>query len=542
MRSSKPASFLRPLAAGVLSLFSAAVQGATPPAAGMLDIGSRRELFVDGFLVQELKGKAQLRLQQPVPREVVMVHDAAWEGSATAYHNIFQDGGRYRMYYRAWQISVTPEKVNTDSHPTFVCYAESDDGVHWRRPELGLHEFNGSKANNIVMVGGTANGVTFDTSSPAVFKDENPNAPADARYKAFNTTKNPRGLMAFKSPDGIHWSPMGNAPVITDGAFDSQNLAFWDGARGEYRAYWRYFSKGTADSPYVGVRAIRTATSKDFIHWENQADLTYVDSPPEHLYTNQVKPYHRAPHLLIGFPVRYIEPELGHAAADDARTSVSAEQAKRWSPSMRALPELEHREMRAKASERYGTALSETLVMASRDGVKFKRWNEAFMRPGPEREGTWNYGHLYAAWHLVETKSSLEGAPNELSLYATESYWTGHSSLLRRYTLRLDGFVSVQAPLSGGEVMTKPLSFRGRHLEINFATSAAGSVRVEIQDLDGRPLPGFALDDCPAIFGDAIGRPVTWTKGSDVRAIAEQPVRLRFELKDADLYAFQFRD
>jgi hypothetical protein len=86
------------------------------------------------------------------------------------------------------------------------------------------------------------------------------------------------------------------------------------------------------------------------------------------------------------------------------------------------------------------------------------------------------------------------------------------------------------------------VSFRGRHLELNFATSAAGSVRVEIQDLDGQPLPGFALDDCPQIFGDAIGRPVTWTKGSDVRAIAGRPVRLRFELKDADLYAFQFQD
>ena len=77
----------------------------------------------------------------------------------------------------------------------------------------------------------------------------------------------------------------------------------------------------------------------------------------------------------------------------------------------------------------------------------------------------------------------------------------------------------MEAPLSGGEVITKPVSFRGRHLELNFATSAAGSVRVEIQDLDGQPLPGFALDDCPQIFGDAIGRPVTWTKGSDVRAI-----------------------
>jgi hypothetical protein len=542
MQSPKPTRVFLPLTAGLAALFSALAHGATAPSAAVLDIGSRRELFVDSQMVDQLKGKARLRLHAPVPREAVMEHDAPWEGSATAYHSIFQDGKLYRMYYRAWQLTVTPTKLDTDDHTTYLCYAESDDGIRWRRPELGLHEFRGSKANNIVIPSGRVGGVDVETNSPAVFKDENPAAAADARYKAFLFSRTPRGLLAFKSPDGIHWSPMSPRPVITDGSFDSQNLAFWDGVRGEYRAYWRFFSKGTAGSPYVGVRAIRTATSKDFLNWENQADLSYVDSPPEHLYTNQVKPYHRAPHLLVGFPVRYIEPELGQAAADDAREPAGPDRVRQWSPSMRALPEPGPREMRAKASERYGSALSETLLMAGRDGVTFKRWNEAFIRPGPEREGTWNYGHLFGGWHLVETKSALAGAPNELSFYATESYWTGHSSILRRYTLRLDGFVSVEAPLSGGEVITRPVSFRGRHLELNFATSAAGSVRVEIQDLDGKPLPGFALDDCPQVFGDAIGRPVTWTKGSDVRAIAGRPVRLRFELKDADLFAFQFRN
>ena len=81
------------------------------------------------------------------------------------------------------------------------------------------------------------------------------------------------------------------------------------------------------------------------------------------------------------------------------------------------------------------------------------------MRPGIEREGTWNYGQQYIAWHLVETKSSLPGAPSELSLYAGESYWTGNSSALRRYTLRLDGFASVSSPMKGGELLTKPLIF-----------------------------------------------------------------------------------
>ena len=129
MRSSKLTYLLGPFAAGLLALFSLPVQGATPPSAAVLDIGSRRELFVDGQLVDQLKGKAQLRLHAPVPREAVMEHDAPWEGSATAYHSIFQDGKLYRMYYRAWQISVTPTKVDTDDHTTYLCYAESDDGI-----------------------------------------------------------------------------------------------------------------------------------------------------------------------------------------------------------------------------------------------------------------------------------------------------------------------------------------------------------------------------------------------------------------------------
>ncbi|MFP8872144.1 MAG: hypothetical protein VCB43_12475 [Myxococcota bacterium] len=207
---------------------------------------------------------------------------------------------------------------------------------------------------------------------------------------------------------------------------------------------------------------------------------------------------------------------------------------------MRALPQLKHREQRAKANLRYGTALTEGLLMASRNGVHFERWNEAFLRPGPQRTDTWNYGQNYIAWHVVETKSSLSGAPNELSLYASEGAWTGKSNAMRRYTLRLDGFVSVNAGWKGGELVTKPLRFQGNHLDLNFATSAAGSLRVEIQDANGKPLPGYKLEDCPLLFGDDIDRTVEWKNGSDVSKLAGKTVRLRFVLKDADLYALKF--
>ncbi|HVK18409.1 MAG TPA: hypothetical protein VM533_15845 [Fimbriiglobus sp.] len=513
--------FLRAVAAVPLPFALPAATAAEPAAA---DIGSRRELFVDDTLIDRLGGKATLRLHHPQPKEVALVHDTPWEGSGSGYHSVFRDGDRYRMYYKAWHLDVSGGKLNTSAHPLYCCYAESTDGVRWTKPELGLHEFRGSKANNIAIASGKIGGVNADAGHPAVFRDENPDAAPDARYKAILRSNGPHGLLAFQSADGLRWAPMADKPVITAGAFDSQNLAFWDPVRKEYRAYWRTFTGGVTDAKTwkpTRTRAIRTATSKDFLTWANQADLTYADSPPEHLYTNQVKPYHRAPHLLIGFPARYVE--------------------RPWSDSMRALPEREHREQRSKAGQRYGTAITEGLLMASRDGVRFKRWNEAFLRPGPEREGTWNYGHQYVAWHLVETRSALDGAAGELSLYATESYWTGDSSALRRYTLRLDGFVSANAPLSGGELVTRPVTFAGSGLEVNFATSAAGSVRVELQDAAGASIPGYTLAECSPLFGDTVSRSVTWKAGGDVGKLAGKPVRLRFALADADLYAYRFR-
>ena len=207
---------------------------------------------------------------------------------------------------------------------------------------------------------------------------------------------------------------------------------------------------------------------------------------------------------------------------------------------MRALPELDRREQRTAANLRYGTALTEGLLMTSRNGVHFERWNEAFLRPGPERPATWLYGHQFITSHAVETESSLPGAPREMSLYAAEGSWHGKGNSLRRYTLRLDGFVSINAPLNGGELLTKPLTFAGDKLTLNFATSAAGDIRVELQDAAGTPHPGFTLADCSPLFGDTLNRAVNWKTGSDVSRLAGQTVRIRFVLRDADLYAMQF--
>lgn len=493
-----------------------------------IDIGSRLELLVDDALIDARSENARFVLHHPTPREVVFTYDKPWEGSGCGYQSIFKDGDKYRMYYKAWHLNVQEKKLGP-ANSNFTCYTESDDGIHWKRPDLGLFSFppgSGDKHNNIVI--GKAyrdwmKSAKPDPVHPAVFKDENPACAPDAKYKAILRSRGPHGLLALKSPDGIHWSLMSEKPVITKGAFDSENLAFWDPATKQYRAYWRYFTKGTTNEKNwkpAGLRDIRTATSEDLLHWSEPQDLKYGDAPPEQLYTNQIKPYYRAPHILVGFPTRYME--------------------RGWSKSMEQLPEYKHRKMRSSISNRYGMAITEGLFMTSRDGVNFKRWPEAFLRPGIERKDTWNYGQQYIAWQLVETKSDIEGAPNELSLYATEGYWTGNGSKLRRYTLRIDGFVSLNAPLKGGEITTKPITFTGKELKLNFSTSAAGGITVELQTPDGKPIAGFTEADCTELFGDTISRAVHWKKGTDVSSLTGKPVRLKIKLKDADLYSFKF--
>jgi hypothetical protein len=188
--------------------------------------------------------------------------------------------------------------------------------------------------------------------------------------------------------------------------------------------------------------------------------------------------------------------------------------------------------------------VSDVGFMTSRDGENFRRWNEAFVRPGLQADRWVNRNNLPARG-IVETESDSPGAPPELSFYATEGYYRGPATRLRRFTLRLDGFVSVSAPPEGGELITKPLTFTKSNgptkLSVNFATSAAGSLKCELQDEAGKPIPGYSLEECDEIYGDSVDRAITWSGGDDLSSLAGKPVRLRFVMQDADLYAIQFR-
>lgn len=439
-----------------------------------LRIGSRLQLFVDDYVIDTLSGDAQLHLHRPEPQEVVLTTDALWEGNTSAYYTVFRDDDIYRMYYRG---SHSASEGKRAAHREVTCYAESSDGIHWTKPNLGLHEFDGSKDNNIVWDG-------IGTHCFTVFKDDNPNCAPEARYKAISRgrPKGKKGLYVFQSPDGIQWSLIKDQPVITTGAFDSQNLAFWDSETEQYREYHRSFQNG--------VRSIMTSTSEDFVNWTDPVPLKYGDAPQEHLYTNAVLPYFRAPQIYLGFPTRYL-PQEGQRV--------------------------------------------EPTLMASHDGVHFKRWLDALIPEDAPEDRDGNRSN-YMTWGVVQ----LPDNEHELSVYATEAYYTGPDSRLRRFTWRTDGFVSLRGGTEGGALTTPPVIPSGEELILNFVAQAPGTVRVELQTADGDPIPGFALADCPPLQGDSLDQPVRW-KNRSLADLDQQPIRVCIHVRCADVYAFRFR-
>jgi hypothetical protein len=455
-----------------------------PPKA--IDIGSRRELFVDKHLIDKLDG-VSLRLEQPRDEGIALKFDKPWEGAFCGYCTIIRDGSEYRAYYRG-----NPTVGKDGSNSEVTCVATSKDGITWTKPELGLFEVSGTKANNVVLAGMAPFSHNF---CPMI--DTRPGAPKAERYKALAGIRT-TGLFAFVSEDGLRWKKPRDEAVIPKGAFDSQNVPFWSDAEKCYVCYFRVFVDG--------IRRISRTTSKDFLTWTDPTLMTYGDSPIEHLYTNQTHPYFRAPHVYVGVAARFMP----------GRQVLTAEQAKAVG-----------------VDPRYFKDCSDGVLITTRGGDRYDRtFMEGFLAPGIGAEN-WVSRTNYPALNVVLT------GPNEMSLYANQNYGQP-TSHLRRYSLRLDGFSAAVAPYAGGELLTKPLTFSGKELALNFATSAAGGIRIEIQDAAGKPLPGFALADAVETIGNETDRVVRWKAGGDVSALAGKVVRLRFVMKDAKLFAFQF--
>lgn len=227
-----------------------------------LHIGNRLELFVDDYLIEYLLN-IELRLQIPVDRGPVLYFDKPWEGPFSAYTTIFEDGNIYRAYYRGLPLAGK----DGSSHEV-TCYAESEDGINWIKPDLKIYEVTGTLNNNVILKDMPPASHNF---SP--FIDKRNEKPADGRYKALAGLS--KGLMAFCSDGGIHWTKLRDEPVLTGEPFDSQNISFWSESEACYVCYFRKWIKHGEKQ----IRSVGRSTSPDFISWSAPVAMDFGNTP-----------------------------------------------------------------------------------------------------------------------------------------------------------------------------------------------------------------------------------------------------------------------
>lgn len=457
----------------------------------LIDIASRRELFIDHYLIDRLDG-VRLVLHHPHDEGPVLKFDEPWEGPFCGYCTVIKDGDKYRFYYRG-----LPKAGRDGSEREVTCYAESKDGIHIIKPKLNLFAVKDSKSNNVILAGAAPVNHNF---SP--FLDTKPGVPENQRYKAMGGTEK-SGLIAYVSADSIHWKKLRDEPVFTKGKFDSQNVSFWSDIEQCYLCYFRTWT----GNGYSGFRSVGRTTSTNFLDWTDPEQMSFGNTPLEHIYTNQTHPYFRAPHLYISIGARFL-------------------------PGRQILNEVQAKQLNVNPS--YFKDCSDAVLMTSRGGNIYDRtFMEGFIRPDIGLQN-WVSRSNYPALNVVQT------GPNEMSLYVQHDYAqpTAH---LRRYSLRLDGFTSIYAPYKGGSFVTKPFTFRGKTLLLNFSTSAPGFIKVEIQDAEGVPIADYNLKDSKELIGNYIEYPAAWENNTDLYSLSGRPVRLKFVMKDANLYSLQFR-
>ncbi len=481
------------------------------------ELKDNRMLCWDEFLIDKIDS-AEVKMHHPTKRNQILNCDMDWEGNHCGYARYLKVGDKYRFYYGCKNYVFRPEKTDVSSNKRCFAVCESDDGINFKRMPINKHEYDGVTHNNIFLL--------EDRDNFSVFYDENPNCPANEKFKALSmgspSEQWGHGLYLYASEDGIDFTAKCKLPL--PGSFDSYNIMLWDKETERYYFFYRGERRtdgGDIDFDVVKkertiFREVRVSTSKDLVNFEHFGELDYGDDNiPMQFYTNNIVKYYRAKDMFIGMPMRYndrFEEEENY----------------------KQMPLAERHAYMTKAWGREGTALSDVALITSRDGYHFNKWDEAFMTQGIEARNNWWYGGADFMYGMYETPSDTEGAPNEISFIYKDNYRIKAVEFWR-YTIRLDGFFSWYAKFRGGEILTKPFTFEGNELEINFSSSAFGDITVTVCDEEGNELEGYKSI---RIFGDSVCRKVKFEK--ELKELEGKPVRLKFFLKDAHLYSFKF--
>lgn len=413
-------------------------------------------------------------------------------------HTVVFDEGRFRMWYDCLRLIPRKDRPGRYQFEQTLAYAESDDGLTWRFPNLGLYEFRGSKENNVI--------AGWRARTPHLLRNVPERDRRGYKYIFQCRNYNPKpGIYLVGSHDGVRWDWEG-AMLIAQIHSDTFNNIVYDEVRDEYVMYLRPKDRYLAgqdeiwrDEPVGGGesrRIARMASKELWTNWPEKSTVQTIMLPDALDYAE-------------GYNRLYLMPTVRHAGIY-------------WGYLGRL---------------KYDLTEMDTHLATSRDGIRFDRLPDRpnLLTMGPV--GAWDHGLVFAYPGWVEVGDQWWIYYRGDDRDHRDSPRNSAVGLLK---LRKEGFVSIRGPSGGAVVVTRRIVWPGGRLLVN-ADASRGQLKVRASDPARRPLPGLDYDDCQTFDGDATAHPVTWSGGS----LAErrgQDIRLEFYLKNADLYTFRAAD
>ncbi len=452
------------------------------------DLSGPWQLLVDDVGIAEKVNVSRVyHAFEKSPSNPVLLPEKPWEGGTVyVYGTVLpaETGAGYRMWYHSW--------AGGEYHNL---YAESVDGLHWKKPNLGLVEFGGGRDNNILLRR------TKEDHNPQVIHTPWESAP-ERRYKLMNWDygRTPpvnvvSGYYGATSADGIHWTDAPKNPVLTDPVGDVGNFT-WDAIADRYIGYPKQF----AEVRGFRRRCVGFSETRNFESWPAQTLVLEPDEFDDRWATGPVE--HTDFYGLCAFP--YESMYIGFL----------------WV-------------FRITAKGDDGPIFVE--LVTSRDGKNWTR-QEAPRTPilplGPE--GTWDDGMLFTTNHpLVEGDTiklyygGFDGTHKDDNAKAAIGF----------AMLRKDGFASLDAGAEEGRITTTTLRNTGGALAVNHA-ARGGSLRVEVLDEQGAVIDGYSREDCLPLTGDSTSETLRW-KSKAILPAKPETIQLRFILQNASLYSYE---
>jgi len=438
-------------------------------------------LFIDDFLIAE-----NSFLGRTVNNPDKLPDPIVWGGmdkdnQFQPYLSVLKDPetGKFRMWYNT---SIN----DVETHRCWLAYLESEDGISWERPHKIL------KVPQVIQFGVTVldRGMDFENSQQ--------------RY-VFATYLKP-GLRICFSPDGIKWTSATDEPVLLHN--HDITSVHWDPIREQYLAAVSHRLEGFKDPKYPTAddrrRIPHISTSKDLMNWEDIKPLFWPK---------------------VGAPIERGETQFYSMSGVITRGDLMIGLVKVLRDDLNATPGKTAKQMGD--MNRKAAGIGYTVLAWTRDGVNWQRDHEPFININPV-PGTFDHAMAWGDEQIV--------VDDEVYIYYA-GYERGHK--VKRFTERHFGFASMpkdryvsrDAELNEGTLITKPVTFSAKAMTVN--ANIQGEIKIRILDANRNPIDGF---ESISLKGDSVKHNVKWEK--DLSSLSGKIVCLEFKVNDAQLFGF----